>query len=365
MKTYIIFDLETTGFGKDTEIIEISALKVENDKIIDSFDSLVCPSTPISADITALTGITNDMVNNAPLCEDILPEFIDFIGNDTLVGHNITTYDMPILRRLALNLLNITISNPIVDTLYLSKHKLSLDNYKLITIATYFNIDYSQAHRALNDCYITLDCYLNLKDLPDINKKSASCTTPSSGKKNIKFSDSTKALQTLNGFLMGIIADNQLTDSEIITLNSWLDDNKNLEGQYPFDRVFSVVKSALADGIITDSERNDLLHLFQTFSNPTATSEMVSSITFTGNHFCVTGEFESYSRTEIETIIQEKEGICDKSVTRKTNYLIVGSKGNANWTCETYGSKVKKAMEYNEKGSSILIIREENFLSEL
>ena len=87
--TYVVFDLETTGFSsiKD-KIIEIGAVKVENGVITDKFSTFVNPKVPIPFEITNLTGITDDMVMEAPDIETILPQFLEFVGDAVLVAHN-------------------------------------------------------------------------------------------------------------------------------------------------------------------------------------------------------------------------------------------------------------------------------------
>lgn len=87
---YIVLDLETTGLSSDRdEIIEVSALKVHCGKIIDRYETLIHPFQEIPSFISDLTGITNDMVLNAPYFSDILSELIDFIGSLYIVGHNV------------------------------------------------------------------------------------------------------------------------------------------------------------------------------------------------------------------------------------------------------------------------------------
>ena len=94
VKDYIVFDLETTGFrpGLD-EIIEISAVKVENSEIVDTYSTLVKPSIRIPAAATRVNNITNDMVSDAPEIGEALEGFIDFVETGILVGHNIHSFD--------------------------------------------------------------------------------------------------------------------------------------------------------------------------------------------------------------------------------------------------------------------------------
>lgn len=90
LKSYIAFDLETTGLKpQENEIIEIGALKVREGKVVDRFMEFIHPLSPISSAISELTGITNDMVATARSCEQVLPDFLDFCEDDVLIGHNV------------------------------------------------------------------------------------------------------------------------------------------------------------------------------------------------------------------------------------------------------------------------------------
>ena len=89
-RNYVVFDLETTGLSSITdEITEIGAVKVIDGKVEDTFEMLVKPNKKISQKITNITGITNEMVENKPPIEEVLPQFIDFIGGLPLVAHNV------------------------------------------------------------------------------------------------------------------------------------------------------------------------------------------------------------------------------------------------------------------------------------
>lgn len=99
IKDYVCFDLETTGFGKTAEIIEIGAIKVRDGTTVDKFSELVKPTNRISGVVTALTGISQNDVADARNISEVLPDFLEFIGNDILLGHNIASFDIPIVRR--------------------------------------------------------------------------------------------------------------------------------------------------------------------------------------------------------------------------------------------------------------------------
>lgn len=104
MQDFTAIDVETTGLNPKTEkIIEVGAVKVRNGKIVERFDSLVHPGRRLTERITELTGITDEMLKDAPLPEKVIPEILDFIGGDILLGHSIM-FDYSFLKRAAVNL---------------------------------------------------------------------------------------------------------------------------------------------------------------------------------------------------------------------------------------------------------------------
>lgn len=106
------------------------------------------------------------MLKNEPPIETVLPIFIDFCGNDVLVGHNINSYDLNIVYDLAKYILDVEISNDFVDTLDLSKCLIDLDlpKYNLRTLCDYFKVTNENAHRAMADVLANNECYQKMKE---------------------------------------------------------------------------------------------------------------------------------------------------------------------------------------------------------
>ena len=151
---YVVFDLETTGISwKNDDIIEISAVKVKNGEIIDEFSSLVNPMRSIPQNASIVNGIYDDMVKDSPVFEVVFKDFLEFIGDNILVGHNIHNFDMKFLYRESQKFWGMTINNDYVDTLPYSRTCLpELSNHKLTDLASHYGISSEGAHRALNDC---------------------------------------------------------------------------------------------------------------------------------------------------------------------------------------------------------------------
>lgn len=151
---YVVFDLETTGISVTSdEVVEISAVRVRAGRIVNEFSTLVNPGRPIPRAASRVNGITDEMVKNAPQFHEALGAFLEFVGNDALVGHNIHTFDMKFLYRDAERFFGKLPDNDYVDTLQLARRCLpQLSAYKLVDLAGFYGISPEGAHRALNDC---------------------------------------------------------------------------------------------------------------------------------------------------------------------------------------------------------------------
>lgn len=162
---YVLVDIETTGLSPRTdEIIEIGAIKVKENKIIDTYNTLIKIDRNLNPFITKLTGITDKMLETGKETDKALEEFVNFTGNEIIMGHNVN-FDINFIYDKCLSYLDYYLSNDFVDTMRIAKHILpDIQNYKLGTLANYFGVDYRSAHRGLKDVEITYEVYNKLKD---------------------------------------------------------------------------------------------------------------------------------------------------------------------------------------------------------
>ncbi|MGF6906028.1 DNA polymerase-3 subunit alpha (Gram-positive type) [Fusobacterium sp. PH5-44] len=118
---FVVFELETLGFNAhENEIIEIGAVKLKGTRIIESFSQLVNPKKPIPMKIQKLTGISNSMVSNEPGIEEVIPKFVEFVGDATMVAHN-AMFDMGFIKRDIKKYLGMDYSPAVIDTLSMAK----------------------------------------------------------------------------------------------------------------------------------------------------------------------------------------------------------------------------------------------------
>ena len=180
--TFVVFDIETTGFSAvNDRIIEIGAVKVENGMITEKFSEFVNPERPIPFEIEKLTSINDRMVEDAPNISVILPQFMDFCGGSVLVAHN-ADFDTGFIRHNC-EVLGLPYDYTYVDTLGIARSFLEgLKNYKLDTVVEAMGCTLANHHRAVDDAGATADVFVrflerfkkkNIRDLDELNTYSA------------------------------------------------------------------------------------------------------------------------------------------------------------------------------------------------
>lgn len=164
-QTYVVFDLETTGFSPvNDRIIEIGAVKMEKDKITDRFSTFVDPKTPIPYRIEKLTGINDDMVSSSRTIEEILPEFLKFCKGCVLVAHN-AGFDMGFIRENCRRL-GLPTEYVYIDTLGISRALLpNQSKHTLDALVKVMGVPLNDHHRAVNDAEATAGLFLKFLDI--------------------------------------------------------------------------------------------------------------------------------------------------------------------------------------------------------
>lgn len=306
-KNYTVVDIETTGRDCTHDyIIEVAAIKVRDNKIVDKFSELIKPKVHyvlddirgekdnvvesngkkifyISNFISEFTGITNEDLHHARSEKDVMIDFLNFIEDDILVGHNIVSFDSNFLYDSIHSNLGEFLNNDLVDTLHLSQSIIKdLKNHKLDTLIDYLEISTDIRHRALADSEVTLKLLQKLKE-------------------------------------------RVLTSS--MTLEEFL---KNEEVKIsPFLN----------------------LPLCEYFKNM---------------NVCITGTLDVGTQGQVEEYIKDCAGIPQKNVTKKTDILILGDYRNCATIPEGQLSRNhRRALKYKLEGQSIEILSEEAFLQQI
>ena len=300
---FTVFDVETTGLKPNSDhIIEISALRYRNGAPTESFSTLVCPpltesyclrdgewglhSYYIPPEITKLTGITDDMVKEMPRIEEVLPKFIQFIGEDILVGHNVK-FDVNFILAAGVELLN-----PLIDTMRIARRAFpELAHHRLQDVVKACGVSNDKAHRALSDCRATGDSFLVMREM-------------------LLHSDPKT----------GVVSDQPRKRAY-----------KNQHGPKPRD-IQPTVDYIDPDGALFGK-----------------------SIVFTGEL--------TISRAEAMQLAVNAGAVVKTSVSRKTNYLVVGKQDKSLVGEDGMSTKEENAYAINEQGKAhIEIIGEDEFI---
>ncbi len=193
---------------------------------------------------------------------------------------------------------------------------------------------------------------------------------------SIYYNGITSDLQQLQGIFHGILSDGELNNNEIFKLHGWLSENEHLNSYYPYDEIRSLVLSIVSDKKIDEEERLILMAFIKQFvelnnndikeSIDKATTDVNISgicavdpeIIFENKTFCVTGILSRGTRNELQNAIKNKGGISVNSISKKTDYLIIGDTSNACWSYACYGRKVEKALDLRKSGNTIVLVHE-------
>ncbi len=159
VKDYVAFDLETTGLNCERdEIIEIGALKVKDGKVTERFGRLIKPRLSVPPEITAITGITNEMLESAPPVEKVIPEFVLFCRDEILLGHNVM-FDYKFTKVYAKRY-GLPFEKKGLDTLKIARKVLpELESRSLGALCEHYEIVNQAAHRAYHDALATAKIY--------------------------------------------------------------------------------------------------------------------------------------------------------------------------------------------------------------
>ncbi len=162
--SFVVFDIETTGLSNEkNNITEIGAVKVENGKVTKTWSSLVNPKEPIPEKIVELTGITDEMVANAPEIDEILGEFFEFCKGSVLVAHN-AKFDVGFIMAAAKKC-GMSFDFSWLDTLQLARCLYpEIANHKLNTLSKHLKVVLKNHHRAVDDARATADIFMKMTE---------------------------------------------------------------------------------------------------------------------------------------------------------------------------------------------------------
>lgn len=202
--------------------------------------------------------------------------------------------------------------------------------------------------------------------------------------KSIYYDVITSDIQILHGILHGILSDNVITKSEIEELKTWMNDNKQLIGTFPYDEIIALVDYVLQDNRLDKSEV-DLLKVFfsdfiekeDTLININELNTLKKQITvsgicalnpkieFSNKVFCFTGASERAKRNDIQILVEKRGARFINSINKNLDYLVIGNAGNPCWAFSCYGRKVEEAIDLRKNGSKVQLVNENDFWNQI
>ncbi len=203
----------------------------------------------------------------------------------------------------------------------------------------------------------------------------------------------TRAVRQLIGLIHGLTIDGKVTENEIRDLNDWLLDFESCSGVWPFNELRTRLDRVLADGRISESERQDMETYLRQFSFQEVEDRMIHDtvgtkggapvsnapiyesftalcdrnvkITFEERCFCFTGQARTGARKELCKLVMDRGGTSRSALSRKVHYLVIGGQSNPNWVYQSYGRKIEAAEGLRRDGHEIFILHEDDFVRQL
>lgn len=179
-------------------------------------------------------------------------------------------------------------------------------------------------------------------------------------------------LHLLNGLCKGLISDRTLSEEEVRYLDWWLTQNGALKSNYPGKELYALVKEILSDGIITTEESENLHKALVDFTGCDLASGVVdglstklpldntAEVSVENKTFCLTGVFLAGKRAHVEDLIKRNNGLISSGITKKIDFLVIGTLSSRDWKFSSHGRKIEKAVSYrDDEGAKLKIISEE------
>ena len=187
-----------------------------------------------------------------------------------------------------------------------------------------------------------------------------------------------RSCQELIGIAEGVLVDDHLSDAEILYLKNWLEEHDHIANTWPGEVIFKRVCEVLDDGEIDESERKYLKKTLEeliggsfqetgaTPSDPIAFPiQQVDGIDFDGRSFCFTGTFLFGTRPACHKATEKAGGIPAKNITKKLDFLVIGTLSTPSWANTSFGRKIERAVQLQQDGCSLVIIDEKSWVQEL
>lgn len=334
--------------------------------LVDSKYLLVNPESKFDDICMRIHGISPVDVKDAITFPDL---WIDYLGNlfssSIVVAHS-ARFDLNAIYKAALDYGLHIPTIKYIDTIEIAElSNIEFPSKKLNDICSVLEIDLRNHHKADSDAYACMSIYWKLVKEKSINpivrEFEFHQTKGIDHKIEHKYSDSTRKMQQLKLMLEGSIADSKIETDEAMDILSFIESDEQLRNDPSISTLTNILQKCLTDGYIDQEESTHLMKVFNNAIDPVSRSN--TDIEFANKNFVLSGDFEHGSKSSVETLITAKGGTILKSVTKKCNYVVVGGRGSEAYAMGNYGTKVKKALDWQARGIPVQIVSEEDLFN--
>lgn len=361
-------DVETPN-RKNDRICSIGIIRTNRTgSVVDQDYILVNPEEPFDALNSGIHGLTPIDIEGCGNFADVWPRINSLLENADIVAHN-ASFDLSVLCK-CLTAYGIE-AKPFTYTctMRLAGSLLhDLPDRKLDTICSRCGVELEAHHKAIADARACMEVFFALNDIaaiadradlwqeyvPYAERQARRACAPAAIRRA-----STKAQKQLVELCKLIVEDGSVSLKEAAALHWWIGSSDALNGKTA-GNLLEALSAILEDGAIDEDEEERLLATLRRIIDP-ATEELVGDFGIAGKKFCLTGDFDFGSKTEFSRALENAGGIACKSVTKTCDFVIIGAKGSDAYAFGNYGTKVKKAMDWQEKGCPVKIASEHDF----
>ena len=312
-------------------------------------------------------GITPIDVRDAPTFDEAWEDVISpCIGRSLVVAHN-AAFDLCVLWKATA-----ASGKPIPSVRYACTKEMARSlipdarSFRLPDVCDVLGVPMGKHHDAIADTDGCMGVFWKLAQIADWDLRSFISVYDGPGSRNRGPSHPARKMRTPSAKTMemreliemieGVVSDGEVMTDEAMNLLSWMAVHDNLLHDPIATRIMDDLQEALMDGNVSLLESNDLIAELGRLIDPTGPDQ--PTVVFEGRRFCLTGTFEHGTKESVADHIRELGGEVDKNVTKKCDYVVIGGCGNESYSYGNYGGKVKKAMEWQENGVPIEVIRE-------
>jgi DNA polymerase III epsilon subunit-like protein len=273
----------------------------------------------------------------------------ELVSQSIIVAHN-ATFDLSVLSK-TMAAYNLTLPDvPFIDTLALARNFYpELPDHTLPTVSRHLGYQIQSHHQAGEDAYAAF--HIMNEAFRQFGSAALSIETY-----RPVFVKAPDTLQSLKDILGGIVSDRRIEFDEAVTLSMWLRRTQSELPDHLFSELSQTLFEVLQDGVIDSDEESKVLTIIDRILHPASTAQ---SVVFVDKVFVLSGDFQHGMKPDVASMIESKGGSVVGSVSKKVDFVVIGSYGSDLYANGTYGTKVKRAMELQDQGCPIAIISED------